>query len=262
MLFQRLISAAVGIPLVVLAIWLGDEVFAAIIALAVFIASIEISAARGVARTPGGVLTAALTAALPLAALGGTDDLLGAATASILVLSILLTFTLDPKTSIEGWLWSVTLALFFGLLAAHFVLLRESANGRDLVIFAVLTVWIADTGAYFVGRVIGRHKLAPAISPGKTIEGAIGSVAAGLAAVFGLNLALGLDLAIEHRIGLGLILPVLTIFGDLAESAIKRSIGVKDSSVLVPGHGGIADRLDSLLFTVPAVYWYVQWIIL
>ncbi len=262
MLFQRLISAAIGIPLVVLAIWLGGELLAAVVAVAVFIASIEFSAARGVARTPGGVLTASLTAVLPIAALGGVDDLLGAATVSILVLSILLTFTLDPKTSIEGWLWSVTLTLYLGLLAAHFVLLREFDNGRDLLVFAVLTVWIADTGAYVVGRLIGRHVLAPAISPGKTIEGAVGSVAAGLAAVFGLNLALSLDLALEHRIGLGLILPVLTIFGDLAESAVKRAIGVKDSSGLVPGHGGIADRLDSLLFAAPAVYWYVQWIIL
>ncbi len=274
MLFQRLISAAVGIPLIVAAIWVGDELLAAIAAIAVFTASIEISAARGVARTPGGVLTAALAAALPIAALSGTDDLLGAAVVIILLLSILLTFTLDPKSSVEGWLWSVTLALYFGLLGAHFVLLRETNGsaiqaelnldnpGRNLLIFAVLTVWLADTGAYFLGRVIGRHKLAPAISPGKTVEGAIGSIAAGFAAVFGLDLALSLDLALEHRIGLGLILPVLTIFGDLAESAIKRAIGVKDSSGIVPGHGGIADRLDSLLFAVPAVYWYVQWIIL
>jgi phosphatidate cytidylyltransferase len=174
----------------------------------------------------------------------------------------ILTFSPDPKASIESWLWGLACALYFGLLAAHFVLLREVPNGRDWVIFAVLTVWITDTGAYAVGRAFGSRKLAPAISPGKTIEGALGSLVVGFATVFLLDWALGLDLATEHKVALGIVLPIVILFGDLAESAIKRATGIKDSSGLVPGHGGVADRLDSLLFAVPTVYWYLQWVIL
>jgi phosphatidate cytidylyltransferase len=262
MLLQRLLSAAVGIPLIILTIWIGHELFAGVVALAVFIASIEISAARGSAWTPWGVLTALLTAALPAAATGGTDDLLGGVTVIIIVLSMVYTFTQDPAANIQAWLWGLTMALYFGVLAGHFVLLRELHDGRNLVIFAVLTVWTSDTGAYAIGRTFGKRKLAPAISPGKTVEGAIGGIVTGFVAVFVFDFALSLDLELKHRIALGILLPIVIMFGDLAESAIKRSLGVKDSSVLVPGHGGIADRLDSLLFAIPAVYWYVQWIIL
>jgi phosphatidate cytidylyltransferase len=111
-----------------------------------------------------------------------------------------------------------------------------------------------------VGRLIGRHKLAPAISPGKTIEGTLGSLVTGFIAVFVLNEALDLGFALEDRIALGLILPPVIGLGDLAESALKRALGIKDSSGLVPGHGGIADRIDSLLFAAPAVYYYLLWV--
>jgi phosphatidate cytidylyltransferase len=130
-----------------------------------------------------------------------------------------------------------------------------------LLFFTVLTVWITDTGAYAVGRVIGRHKLAPAISPGKTIEGTLGSLVTGFIAAFVLNEALDLGLATEHVVALGFILPPVIGLGDLAESALKRALSIKDSSGLVPGHGGIADRLDSLLFAAPAVYYYLLWLV-
>jgi phosphatidate cytidylyltransferase len=130
------------------------------------------------------------------------------------------------------------------------------------VLLAVLTVWITDTGAYFVGKPLGRHKLAPHISPGKTWEGAAGGQLAGLIAVIGLTEAFGLDVDIVHVVALGLIVPTVAQIGDLAESALKRGLGVKDSSGLVPGHGGVLDRLDSLLFAAPTVYWYLRWLIL
>jgi phosphatidate cytidylyltransferase len=140
------------------------------------------------------------------------------------------------------------------------VLLREAPDGRDLLFFTVITVWVTDTGAYAVGRAIGRHRMAPAVSPGKTWEGAAGSLLAGFAAAFALNELLDLGLALEHRVGLGLLLPVVIMLGDLAESALKRGLAIKDSSGLVPGHGGVADRLDSLLFAAPAVYYYLKWL--
>jgi phosphatidate cytidylyltransferase len=103
--------------------------------------------------------------------------------------------------------------------------------------------------------------MAPRVSPGKTWEGAIGSFIAGYAIVFGLDLALDLGLGVGERVALGLLLPPVILFGDLAESAMKRALAIKDSSGLVPGHGGIADRLDSLLFAAPFVYYFLSWFV-
>ncbi len=261
MLSQRLATGAVGAPLVILTIWVGDALLAAAAAAAVFIAVLEIAAARGPVLRPTALLAAGLAAALPAAALAEGDWFLGAIAAAVLVPTATLAFTREPASGVEVWRERVSSILYFGLLASHFVLLRELENGRDWLIFVLLTVWIADTGAYAVGRTLGRHKLAPAVSPGKTIEGTIGAVVSGALAVVGLNEALDLGLAAEHTVALALILPPAAVIGDLAESAIKRSLDLKDTSGLIPGHGGVADRLDSLLFAAPVVYYYLQWIV-
>jgi phosphatidate cytidylyltransferase len=262
MLLTRLLTAAAGIPLLVLTIWVGGELLAAVVAAAVFVAVLEIAAIRHEARTVYGLGASLLAALLPVAALYGFDWLTAAIVLAILVPSALFTLARDPHKGADHWLWSIAPALYVGVLAGHFVLLRELPNGRDWLLFMVLTVWITDTGAYFVGRTIGRHKLAPAISPGKTVEGGIGSAVAGFAAVFILDAPIGLDLDVAHRVVLGLLLPPVILVGDLAESALKRSLDVKDSGFLVPGHGGVLDRLDSLLFAAPVVYWYLYWIVL
>ena len=262
MLIQRLATAALGIPLIALVVWVGDALPAAVAAAAVFVAVLELAAAGGSPFRPTALLTAGLAALLPVAALFEGEWLLGATAAAVLVPTAALSLTREPRNGADVWRWSVTLALYFGFLASHFVLLRELDEGREWLFFVLLTVWVADTGGYFVGRTIGRHKLAPAISPGKTIEGAVGQMVAGLGAVVGLNEALALDLGPEHVIALGAIVPAVALIGDLAESALKRSLDLKDSSGLVPGHGGVADRLDSLLFAAPAVYYYVIWVVL
>lgn len=260
MLIQRLATAAVGIPLIILTIWVGGGLLAGVVAVAVFIASIELATARGAQRAPLSLLAAATTAVLPPAALAGPQYLGGAIAGAVVLISAGYTLTRDPRGDIEGWLWGIATAVYLGALASYFVLLRQGGNGRDWLIFTVVTVWVTDTGAYFVGRMIGKHKLAPAISPAKTIEGSAGSLAAGFACVFVLNEALGLGLGVEHRVALGLLMPPVIMVGDLAESALKRALQIKDSSGLVPGHGGIADRLDSLLFAAPLVYYYLLWV--
>jgi phosphatidate cytidylyltransferase len=262
LLKTRLITAAIGIPLLVGAVWVGDGLLAAVVGLAVLVATLEFANARGVMRTPMALLSALGAAALPGAAYAGEEYLLGAMVGVIVALLGAYTLTDDPQHDVTEWLWGVASPLYLGGLASFFVLLRDAGDGRDLVFFTMLTVWTADTGAYGVGRLIGRHKLAPAISPGKTIEGAIGSLITGFIAVFVLDAILDLGFRTEDLVALGLILPPVIMVGDLAESALKRALGVKDSSGLVPGHGGIADRLDSLLFAAPAVYYYLKWIIL
>lgn len=279
MLRTRLLTAALGIPVLVGIVWVGGALLAAVVAVAVAVACVEFAMAREVHRTPLAIAGAICAGALPLVALAGPQYLFGGLVATIMLVSAVYTTTKDPAGEVHSWLWSLTTALYFGGLGAFFVLLRDATDvtpgwtsfpppstddsfGRDLVFFTLITVWVSDTGAYAVGRMIGKHKLAPAISPNKTIEGAIGSFVWGFAAVFILNEAFSLNFALEHRIALGLLLPPIIMVGDLAESAIKRALGVKDSSGLIPGHGGVADRLDSLLFAAPAVYFYLQWIIL
>jgi phosphatidate cytidylyltransferase len=126
--------------------------------------------------------------------------------------------------------------------------------GAWAVLLVVFSTWACDTGAFFSGRAFGRHKLAPAISPGKTWEGAAGGLVAALVMAFALGTLL---LRLEPRLtgALGLLVAVLAPVGDLGESALKRELGLKDFGGVLPGHGGVLDRFDSLLFTAPVVYY-------
>ena len=116
------------------------------------------------------------------------------------------------------------------------------------------TVMVSDTAQYYSGRAFGRHLLAPSISPKKTIEGAAGGFVVGTAFFVGVGAWWLPSMAIGVRLGLGLALVALGIAGDLFESMLKRSAGVKDSSTLIPGHGGVLDRIDALLFAAPVYY--------
>jgi phosphatidate cytidylyltransferase len=141
------------------------------------------------------------------------------------------------------------------------VLLRELTDDGEWVFVAVFATFAADTAAYFIGRALGRTQITPAISPGKTLEGTIAGLVAGFAALFVLVWITGLDVDELELLPLAVLLPVAAIIGDLAESLIKRGAGVKDASELVPGHGGFLDRLDSVLFATPLVYYYVIWVV-
>jgi len=127
-------------------------------------------------------------------------------------------------------------------------------DGRKLVLLTLAIVWVGDTAAYFLGRAFGRHKLAPVISPKKTWEGAAGNIvgAAAAAAAF----QSWLQVPLVHLLGVGVAASVAGQVGDLVESAFKRSAGVKDSGTLLPGHGGMLDRVDALILAAPAVWWY------
>ena len=142
----------------------------------------------------------------------------------------------------------------------HFILIRNLESGRFLLFFIFLTVWVGDTAAYYGGRKLGRNPLIPLISPKKTIEGAIcglaASASAGVLAHFWF-----LGELLTHCLIMGFFCGIIGQFGDLAESVIKRNAGMKDSGGLIPGHGGVLDRVDSLMFAGPAVYFYYKWVI-
>jgi phosphatidate cytidylyltransferase len=150
--------------------------------------------------------------------------------------------------------------LYIGVTLGHLLLTRALLDGAALSLFVVLVTWCSDIGAYYVGTLFGSHRLAPSISPNKTVEGLVGGWVLATVAAFGARVLGAHVFSNADCLILGTLLTGAGVVGDLAESALKRSAGVKDSGALLPGHGGMLDRLDSLLFTVPTFYYYVAWI--
>jgi len=147
-------------------------------------------------------------------------------------------------------------AVYVGWLLGYAIWLQGRAGGPQLVLFLVGVTWAGESAAYLVGSSVGRHRLAPILSPRKTVEGAIAQVIISVAAALGLGAWLLPGCGLVGAAGAGAVLGVIGQVGDLAESAIKRSIGTKDTGDLIPGHGGMLDRIDSLLFNAPALYLY------
>jgi len=143
--------------------------------------------------------------------------------------------------------------LYLGLPLGMVVMIRDGW-GREVLLLVLLVVWVSDTAQFYTGTLLGRHRLAPGISPKKSIEGAVGGVVAGIGVMVGLGRLWlpGIGAPLLAAIGAGLV--ALGIAGDLFESLLKRSANVKDSSGLIPGHGGVLDRIDALLFVVPGFY--------
>ena len=181
------------------------------------------------------------------------------------------------------WAVSVAATLYIGWLAAHAVLLRalpdpfqvdaflltdlpavvmrlQVSAGTRWALTAILVTWATDTASFFAGRAWGHRKLAPVLSPGKTWEGAAGGLAAAVATLVACALVFQLPLSVPLAAVAGLGLGTLAQLGDLAESLLKRQTGVKDAGTIIPGHGGVLDRIDSLLFTLPAVYYLATFV--
>ncbi len=205
---------------------------------------IGIAAAAGTAST----FIGGSAPALPLVAGGAVT--LGAALLS----------RAEPGEMLDSALATAFPVLFVGLSLGHLSGLRSmpGEDGQDLLLLLFLCVILADTAAYYVGRAIGRHPLAPRLSPKKSWEGALAGLAASVLAGLVAHLWFYRRLPLPHALGLGAILGSASIAGDLAESMVKRAAGVKDSSRLLPGHGGLLDRTDSLLFSAPLLFYYYR----
>lgn len=163
------------------------------------------------------------------------------------------------KTNEEGLRLAARYSM--GLLYVPFMLsqlyvLRDNEQGLSLIIFCLVCTWAADTGAYFAGRAFGKNKLAPRLSPNKTWEGAIGGSIAAIVGGLLMN-HYTIQFPILHIVVLAIVLDVVSVIGDLFESMLKRSVAVKDSGWVMPGHGGVLDRVDSLIFTAPVALVYL-----
>lgn len=258
MLAQRVLAAAVGAPLLLALAYAGGWPFTAAAAVLAVIAWRELAAmltAREI--RPSGWLGLPAALAFIVAARFGAPDLMVGFVAALVLAALAYAVASGGRFTFADAAASVLGALYTGLLFGYLVLLRGLGFGQVALVLGV--TWAADTAAYFAGRAFGRHKLAPRISPGKSVEGAL----AGLVAAAAVGAAGGAFAGATPSVGLGvgLIAGVAGPLGDLAESTIKRWCGVKDSGSILPGHGGVLDRFDSLLFTAPCAYYLLLTVI-
>ncbi len=277
-LIERILSAVVLLPIVTLIVWWGEPLVTVTVMLLAVLALHELfSLFRGGGYTPrrsAGFLSVLLfvIAARVRVSVEPLDW-----TGFALVTSIIASLSVElPRHNRDRSLlhWSLTLsgAAYIGWTLAHFVLLRDISHpllpssplrllrldsGAAWIVFVLAVTFLSDTGAYFTGRAFGRHRMAPYISPKKSWEGAAGGVV--LATLAGVGFTPLLGLPIDPWVGglLGAIGSVAGQAGDLAESLIKRQVDIKDSGKIIPGHGGLLDRVDSLLFTAPVLYYMI-----
>lgn len=279
----RLLSALVLIPLVVGLTFLGNGWFLALVIAVLTLAGYEYAQIT----RHGGVQTSAVLVIgfVWLALLATHYRALGllwptvAAFALITTLWALARFERGAATAALDWAFTLAGGLYLGWTSAHFILLRNMGihpgmgisfvdEGLDWTVLALACVWLTDTSAYAVGKLIGRRKMAPRLSPSKTWEGYAGGLLGGAlmgAAMPWIFDALHMNqphgLTIGHSAAIGLLIAALTPLGDLGESMLKRWANVKDSGSLIPGHGGMFDRLDTLLWAAVIAYYYACWVI-
>jgi phosphatidate cytidylyltransferase len=263
-LVLRIASAVVGLPLVgVLVFWrepLGFGVLALlVVALGLYeFGQLTLAEARPRSRAVLVVVGTAFAVAVYIR----PDRAVAFAMAVVVLLGIDVLLSPGEIKSAPTRLALAVLGVFYvgGLLVAMPLLHRDIASGHLWVATAIAVTFANDTGAYLFGRTLGRHKLAPAISPGKTIEGAIGGLLVGIAYMLVARATYFQSLTLPDAVAIGVAAGVLGPSGDLLESMMKRSVGAKDSGRLIPGHGGILDRIDALLFVGAYVYLHARFL--
>lgn len=254
-LVSRVVVVVVLLPVVLAGVYLGGWWLAGIAAVGGVLALHELYTI-GRALRPivlGGFV--GLVLAIVGTQAGGPVWLLGGIMATVAVCFALFLGSGARQSATAGFALTTFGVVWVGGGLAHLVALRDVPHdGRLLILTVLFTVFADDTGAYFVGRLLGRHKLAPSISPGKSIEGFVGGTVIAVAVAFFCLYDQGV-LAIWESLVFGLVVAIASTLGDLFESAVKRDLGVKDSGRLLGGHGGVLDRVDSLLWAGPAAFY-------
>ncbi len=268
MLKKRVITALWGIPLLITIIWFGEPWFTILVAIWGLLAAFEfyrmVAASKVSPLTYFGLIWTLLFILSPHFDYATLTPLL--LTSAVILSLIWLLLRRQKEGAFIGWAWTIGGILYIGWLLSYFVVLRGLDDGRNWVFLALFTTFASDTAAFFVGRALGKHRLAPRISPGKTWEGAVGGIIGAI--ILSLFFTLPKLFTIPNplylpgfsywqAILLGLLVSVFGQLGDLVESLFKRNMGVKESSKLIPGHGGFLDRIDSVVFAGIVVYYYV-----
>ncbi|MCK4390288.1 MAG: phosphatidate cytidylyltransferase [Desulfobacterales bacterium] len=262
---KRWLTALVAVPLLAFVIGKGGRTcFALLMGLAAAVGLLEyyalvLSRQTMAMKAAGLALGLALVASFYTAGLGTTPVLL------VLALVTFATICLagfKRQTTVPEILYKqVTGFIYIPFFLGHLILIRDWNQGVTWIFFLMAVIFAGDTAAYYVGRAFGRHRLAPSISPGKTVEGAVGGLAANLlvGALFKKCCFPGFGWGLW--IVLIMVVGTLGQTGDMVESMLKRSVGVKDSGAIVPGHGGLLDRIDALLFAAPTLYYFKTYLL-
>jgi phosphatidate cytidylyltransferase len=260
---KRIITALWGIPLLVAAVWFDQPLpwFTVLVAIWGILAAFEFYNLVGIAKTPLLYFGLAWTLLFILSPYFGYD-ISPILTLAVVVTLVCLLFLPQKERAFNRWAWAMAGVLYVGWLLSYMVALRGLGDGRNWVFFTLFTTFGSDTAAFFVGRALGRHRLAPKISPGKTWEGTIAGILGAIivSLLFTIPSPLSLPLGYWQAIPLGLAVSIFGQLGDLVESLLKRNMGVKDSGKSIPGHGGFLDRIDSIIFAGVVVYYYVLWV--
>ena len=285
---SRLITAAIALPILIASIIFPPLklLFVVIAAAAVVVALYEFwFLTRRVGAKPDVVVGFAATAALFVVFIFGEPDLVYLAVPVLVALLVVAALVAEmlrgaPFDKMALSVGSTVLGvLYVAFLGAHLIGVRTGFQevlvspetflvgeayvsktlSTHLLAFFFLVLMGSDTGAYYTGRALGKHKLAPTVSPGKTWEGAAGGMAASLVAAALAHYWFFPELGLGAALGLAAMMNVLGVVGDLTESALKRGSNAKDAAQILPGHGGLLDRLDSLLFNAPLIYYFAQY---
>jgi len=268
---KRWLSALVLFAIVFVAVWFDSPAYSVVLAVFATLGALEFFGMAGLPRyhplTIFGLVWVLLFILVAHFEGNYTPLLLASAVGFSLIWLI---FSTSVKDAAVYWAWTLAGIIYIGWMMSHFIPLRQldSAGGtdigRDWVLFALFTNIAVDTAAFFVGRAWGRHRLAVTISAKKTWEGAVAGFAAAIATALVLTVILPnlANVPYWQAAVLGTLVGVFAQLGDLAESLLKRSAGLKDSGTMVPGHGGLLDRMDSIIFTVVVVYYYVTFVIM
>lgn len=212
-------------------------------------------------RRVEGLLAAALGSSLTIIPLLSQSLFIPALSALVLLAALCLLFRFrDIRQAAQEWSLFTAGLLYVPILLAQLLLLRAEPYGYAWILLMLLIVMAGDSAAYYIGSAFGRHKLYPAVSPNKSIEGSLGGLAGSVAGAFVARLTFFPQLGVTDCLVMAILLGMLGQLGDLFESLLKRSCGVKDSGGIIPGHGGILDRLDSILFAAPAAWWYAHYL--
>jgi phosphatidate cytidylyltransferase len=256
---KRWLTALVALPLLTLLVGKGGQAsFTLFVGLTAAVAlfeyySLALPHETQAIQVVGSTLGLVLVASFYTGSMEASSAVLIAA---ILVFAMLSVARFDSQAhTLETFCKQVTGLLYVPYLLGHMILIRAWDQGVTWIFFLMVVIFAGDTAAFYIGRAFGRHKLSPNVSPGKTVEGALGGLTA--------NLLIGAlfktfyfpELSWGYLTALVMIMGALGQAGDLVESTMKRSVGVKDSGGIMPGHGGLLDRIDALLFATPALYY-------
>ena len=269
---SRTASAAIALPVLLLVVWIGPPWFSILVGVAAALGALEMSnIVRKWGDRPVGAVSAAVSGGLIagahfLAAGSFLDpNLLPVFTVVVLLTVLELLRRAGSKSRAPVWASTAGVALYSGGLLFHAPLLRALEHGREWVLFLLFVTFVSDTCAFLVGRSVGKTPMAPRVSPSKTWEGStgglVGALGASLAAVGVADFvgSLEIDLGWGYALALGMTIGIVGQLGDLVESRFKRSAEVKDSGWLIPGHGGVLDRVDSIVLSLVVVYYFVLW---